>query len=91
MSASPTLKTHGFEILVNQDGTHRFNAKIKKGGLSAWARMADIATMIVVDSTSVIVNLRTGTGFHLEVDAVAFDQAYRTWLHGGPVEEGGAA
>lgn len=85
------MRTHGFEIIKDASGLVRFNAKVKKGGVSTWAPFSDIQTLLVVDEQTVHIKLKSDSGFVLDVDAQAFDQAYREWCHGGPLETTGGA
>lgn len=84
-----TLRTLGFEIISDKSGVVRFNAKLKSGGLSTWAMMSDLQTLLVVDANTVHIKTKSGSGYVLDVNAEAFDTAYRNWIHGG--EQGGAA
>lgn len=88
-----TLRALGFEVISDKSGVVRFNAKLKSGGLSTWAAMSDIQTLLVMDARTVHIKTRSGSGYVLDVNAEAFDAAYRAWLHGGEEEgkTGGAA
>ncbi len=84
-----TLRALGFEVISDKSGVVRFNAKLKTGGLSTWAAMSDIQTLLVVDTNTVHIKTKSGSGYVIDVNAEAFETAYRGWIHGG--EQGGAA